>query len=189
MRFLTAILAVCLSGSAANLPRQRTVEPGPQESLLASRPEGVGQSGARYTLFDGRVLPYEIIDGMAVHGGDMILGTAEEASPWSIAPEIGVQPPPRDPLTPRLASTVDEGRLWPDRTIPFTIDANVPDTVRQRIVAAVDHWNDRTVLTLIPRASQDDFVRFEMTHMGQCRATLGKAGGEQTVTLLEACGL
>ena len=189
MRYLTAILAVCLSGSAAKLPEERTVEPGPQESLLASRPEGVGRSGARYTLFDGRVLPYEIIDGMAVHGGDMILGTAEEAARWSITPEIGVQHTPRGPLTPRLASTVDEDRLWPDRTIPFTIDANVPDSVRQRIMAAVDHWNDRTVLTLIPRASQDDFVRFEMTDMGQCRATLGKAGGEQTVTLLEACGL
>ena len=189
MRFLTAILAVCLSGSAVKLQGERPVEPAPQESLLASRPEGVGQSGVRYTLFDGRVLPYEIIDGMAVHGGDMILGTAEEAARWSIAPEIGVQRPPRDPLTPRLASTVDEDRLWPDRTIPFTIDANVPDSVRQRITAAVNHWNDRTVLTLIPRASQEDFVRFQMTDMGSCRATLGKAGGEQTVTLLETCDL
>ena len=190
MRFLTAVLAASLLGSVAKLPGERTVEPTPQESLLASRPEGVvGHSGTRYTLFDGRVLPYEIIDGMAVHGGDMILGTAEEAARWSIAPEIGVQPPPRGPLTPRLASTVGEDRLWPDRTIPFTIDADVPDSVRQRITAAVNHWNDRTVLTLIPRASQEDFVRFQMTDMGSCRATLGKAGGEQTVTLLETCDL
>ena len=190
MRFLTAILAVCLSGSAAKLPGERTFEPTPQESLLASRPEGVvGQSGTRYTLYDGRVLPYEIIDGMAVHGGDMILGTAEEAARWSIAPEIGVQHPPRGLLTPRLASTVDEDRLWPGRTIPFTIDANVPDSVRQRITAAVDHWNDRTVLTLTRRTSQEDFVRFQMTDSGTCRATLGKAGGEQTVSLLETCDL
>ena len=188
MRFLTAILVVCLSGSAVKLQGERPVEPAPQE-LLASRSGSVGHSGARYTLFDGRVLPYEIIDGMAVHGGDMILGTAEEAARWSIAPEIAAQLPPRDPLTPRLASTVDEDRLWPERTIPFTIDANVPDSVRQRITAAVNHWNDRTVLTLTPRASQEDFVRFRMTDMGRCRATLGKAGGEQTVTLLETCDL
>lgn len=189
MRFLTAILAVCLSGSAANLPEERTVEPGLQESLLASRPEAVGQSGARYTLFDGRVLPYEIIDGMAVHGGDMILGTAEEAARWSITPESGVQHTPRGPLTPRLASTVDEDRLWPDRTIPFTIDASVPASVGQRITAAVNHWNDRSVLTLTPRTSQEDFVSFQMTDSGPCRATLGKAGGEQSVMLLETCDL
>ena len=188
MRFLTAVLVASLFGSAAKLQGERPVEPAPQE-LLASRSGSVGHSGARYTLYDGRVLPYEIIDGMAVHGGDMILGTAEEAARWSIPPEIGIQPPPRDPLTPRLASTVDEDRLWPERTIPFTIDANVPDSVRQRITAAVNHWNDRTVLTLTPRASQEDFVRFQMTDMGSCRATLGKAGGEQSVWLLESCDL
>ena len=187
MRFLTAILAVCLAWSAAKLTGERSVEPTPQELLLAGIPESARHSGARYTLFDGRVLPYEIIDGMAVHGGDMILGTAEEASRWSIAPEIGIQPPPRDPLIARHASTVPEGRLWPDRTIPFTTDASVPVSVRQRITAAVNHWNDRSVLTLTPRTSQEDFVNFQMTDSGPCRATLGRAGGEQSVMLLETC--
>ena len=28
----------------------------------------------------GRELPYEVIDGMAVHGGDIVLGTVEEAA-------------------------------------------------------------------------------------------------------------
>ena len=189
MRFLIAILAVCLAWSATKLTGERTVEPAPQELLLAGIPESARHGGALYTLFDGRVLPYEIIDGMAVHGGDMILGTAEEAARSSLAPDLVDQSQPRDPLTARHASTVDEGRLWPDRTIPYTIDASVPASLRERITAAVDHWNDRTVLTLIPRASQDDFVRFQMTDMGPCRATLGKAGGEQTVTLVEACGL
>ena len=189
MRFLIAILAVCLAWSAAKLTGERTVEPTPQESLLAGLPESARQSGARYTLFDGRVLPYEVIDGMAVHGGDMILGTAEEAARWSIALDLVNRPQPRDPLTARHASTVPEGRLWPDRTIPFTTDASLPVSVRQRITAAVNHWNDRSVLTLTPRTSQEDFVRFQMTDSGPCRATLGKAGGEQSVMLLETCDL
>ena len=32
------------------------------------------------TLYRGLVLDYEVIDGLAVHGGDMVLGTAEEAA-------------------------------------------------------------------------------------------------------------
>ena len=156
---------------------------------METRLEVAPYGGARFTLFNGRLLPYEIVDGMAVHGGDMILGTAEEAASWSIGLKLANQSPPRDPLTPRHASAVDEDRLWPDRTIPYTIDANVPASVRQRIADAIAHWNDRTVLTLTSRTSQEDFVRFQMTDVGTCRARLGKQGGEQGVMLLESCDL
>lgn len=165
------------------------VEPRPQESLPAAWLDSARQGGVRVTLFNGRALPYEIVDGMAVHGGDMILGTAEEAAHWSAGLKLASQFPTRDPLAPRHASAVGEYRLWPDRIIPYTIDADVPASVRQRITDAIAHWNDRTVLTLTPRASQADFVRFQMTDVGTCRATLGKQGGEQDVKLLESCDL
>lgn len=189
MRFLIAILGACLFGSAIESSAETAGEPPPQESSPETRLEVDPQGGTRVTLFNGRVLPYEIIDGMAVHGGDMVLGTADEAANRSIGLKLANQSPPRDPLTPRHASAVDEDRLWPDRTIPYTIDSNVPASVRQRITDAITHWSDRTVLTLTPRASQEDFVRFQMTDVGSCRATLGKRGGEQGVWLLEACDL
>ena len=189
MRFLTAVLVALLFGNAVKLLGERPAEPTPQALSPVSGRENARPSGARYTRFDGRVLPYEIVDGMAVHGGDMILGTAEEAARWSIALERAGQSPPRDPLTARHASAVDESRLWPDRTIPYAIDANVPISVRQRITAAVNHWNASTPLTFTPRTSQKDFVRFQMTNLGPCRATLGKAGGDQAVLLLETCDL
>ena len=189
MRFLIAILGACLFGSAIELSAETAGGPPPRESLPETRLEVAPQGGTRVTLFNGRLLPYEIIDGMAVHGGDMILGTAEEAASWSTGFKLANQSPTRDPLTPRHASAVDEDRLWPDRTIPYTIDANVPASVRQRIMDAVTHWNDRTVLTLTPRASQEDFVRFQMTDVGPCRARLGKQGGAQGIMLLESCDL
>ena len=185
MRGLTTVLAACLLGSAVEL----SGEPPPRESSPASWLERARQGGVRITLFNGRALPYEIIDGMAVHGGDMILGTAEEAANWSVGLKLAKQSPTRDPLTPRHASAVDEDRLWPDRTIPYAIDENVPASVSQRITDAINHWNDRTVLTLTPRTSQEDFVRFQMTDAGPCRAGLGKQGGEQGVMLLERCDL
>ena len=166
-----------------------SAEPPSRESSLASWLESTRQGGVRITLFNGRALPYEIIDGMAVHGGDMILGTAEEAASWSTGLKLAKQSPTRDPLAPRHASAVGESRLWPDRTIPYTVDDSVPESVRQRITDAIKHWNDRSVLTLTPRASQEDFVRFQMTDAGPCRAGLGKQGGEQGVMLLERCDL
>lgn len=189
MRFLTAILGACLFGSAVELSGDPAADRSRHASSPASWLESARQGGVRITLFNGRALPYEIVDGMAVHGGDMILGTAEEAANWSTGLKLAKQSPPWDPLTPRHASAVGESRLWPDRTIPYTIDDNVPETVRQHITDAIQHWNDRTVLTLTPRASQEDFVRFQMTDVGPCRAGLGKQGGEQGVMLLETCGL
>ena len=45
----------------------------------AMAPLLMGQSHGLTTVFRGQELTYEVIDGMAVHGGDIILGTAEEA--------------------------------------------------------------------------------------------------------------
>ena len=39
-----------------------------------------GQGIVRTTVFQGRELSYEVINGMAIHGGDIILGTAEAAA-------------------------------------------------------------------------------------------------------------
>lgn len=189
MRFLIAILGACLFGGAVESSGETTVELPPRESSPATRLDVPAHGGPRVTLFNGRLLPYEIVDGMAVHGGDMILGTAEEAASRSIGLKLANQSPTRDPLAPRHASAVGEYRLWPDRTIPYTIDANVPASVRQRIADSIAHWNDRTVLTLTPRNSEEDFVRFQMTDVGTCRATLGKQGGEQGVMLLVHCDL
>ena len=189
MRFLIAVLGALLIGSAIESSGETVVESAPLDSSPEARLEAAAHGGPRLTLFNGRLLPYEIVEGMAVYGGDMILGTAEEAASRSVGLKPADQAPSRDPLAPRHASAVDEDRLWPDRTIPYTIDANVPASVRQRIMDAIAHWNDRTVLTLTPRTSQEDFVRFQMTDVGQCRATLGKQGGEQGVKLLVACDL
>lgn len=43
---------------------------------------GAGQdrNRLRTTMFHDIELPYEIIDGLAIHAGDIVLGTAEEAA-------------------------------------------------------------------------------------------------------------
>lgn len=40
-------------------------------------------SRVRTAMLDGRALPYQVIDGLAVYAGDIILGTAEEVATWN----------------------------------------------------------------------------------------------------------
>jgi len=40
----------------------------------------LGQGHGLTTVFRGQELTYEVIDGLAIHGGDIILGTADEAA-------------------------------------------------------------------------------------------------------------
>jgi len=72
---LTSILAIL---GTVPLHGEEGVQPG-----IADRCSG-GNCASRpvrgVTVYRGLVLDYEVIDGLAVHGGDMVLGTAEEAA-------------------------------------------------------------------------------------------------------------
>ena len=117
---------------------------------------------ARTALIRGMELPYEVVDGLAVYGGDVILGTADEVAGWSAR---------RSPLTgglPRARSAVPYGKeqdgspcLWPDGIVPYVIDDNVPG--RDTIVRAIREWDTKTVLRFVERTPQHaDYLRFTL---------------------------
>ena len=108
------------------------------------------QDGAavRTTIFRGAEIAYEVIDGLAVYQGDIILGTAEEVAGWTAQ---------SSPLTSRRSPLVrgavprGYGRsglfcTWPDGVVPYVIDADVPPRERQQLLEAIRTWNDQTVL-------------------------------------------
>lgn len=51
---------------------------------------------------------------------------------------------------------------WPGGRIPFEIDGNLSQTVRDRIATAIGDWNSLTIVRLVPRSStsNEHFVRF-----------------------------
>ena len=104
----------------------------------------------RTTLFQGRQLRYEVVDGMAVHAGDMILGAADEVLAASSALLLSKDGSQRPHLAPRHASTISTERLWPDGIVPYAIAADIPNNVRARILAAIQVWNTSTVINLVP---------------------------------------
>ena len=125
-------------------------------------------------LFGGSDLRYVVVDGMAVHAGDMVLGRADSlrsALDSSRGP-VRRDTPSRDTLF-----------RWPLGRIPYVIDSDISDEQRQAILGAIAEWNDKTVISLVERTTETDFVRFTKVPSGNCRADVGMIGGEQGIYL------
>ena len=132
------------------------------------------------TSFRGRALSYVVVDGMAVHAGDMVLGRVEDlesrpplAASW--------KSPDRPPLERRDLSPRRQQYLWPERVVPYVINTDVSAEQRQNIEEAIRAWNDRTVLSLVARSNESNYVRFVNVPSGFCRSFVGMQGGEQEI--------
>ena len=146
-----------------------------QQPLRVSPGEGVVAT----TIFRGQELTYTVRDGLAVHGGDIILGTAEEAA--AAAPQLtGLQ---REARAQQSADPGQDG-LWPGGVIPYVIDQDVANS--QDVIRAIGEWNSKTVISLVERTTEEDYVRFRSVADG-CRAHQGRIGGEQYIELHETC--
>jgi hypothetical protein len=76
------------------------------------------------------------------------------------------------------------GERWPNATIPFDIDsADFPigSADRTTITQAVAEWNDNTVIRLVPRQDEADFIVFGDTGTN-CASTVGRRSGPQSIT-------
>lgn len=91
--------------------------------------------------------------------------------------------PPGDPQG--IAPVAPATRLWPDGLIPYVIDPEVPQ--REVIAQAMRHWSDRTPIRFVPRATEANYVRFQLGPT--CAAHVGMQGGEQGVFLAADCPL
>lgn len=80
--------------------------------------------------------------------------------------------------------TSNTNRLWPNRQIPYEINAtDFPpnSTQRQMILAAINHWNSRTIIRLVPRNSQANYADF-VAASSSCSSPVGMSGnGRQEV--------
>ena len=142
------------------------------------------RSGRGTTLYRGLALPYELIGGFAIHDGDMVVGTPERP----VRPHgtrLNSQSKPSHALPRRDLSSLRGESLWPGGIVPYVIEQGFTDEALRTIELAIAHWNSRTVLTLKPRASEPDYVRFsaEQLFAGVCVAELGRVGGAQSIWL------
>ena len=151
--------------------------------IAFAQPIGSAPPDIRTGVYRGHVVTYEIIDGLAVWDGDIVLGTPEELDEPSVfaAPNKAL-----DISTKALVAERSKEGLWPGGIIPYVID---PELINPHVPDAIQHWNENTVIRLVERTDQPNWVRFVSTDSGPCRATLGMVGGEQKIWLKEFCGV
>jgi Astacin (Peptidase family M12A) len=112
--------------------------------------------------------------------GDIVLGTVEEVR---AAAEAGA-----GDLTQLSVGITGQQFRWPNATIPYDIDAALPN--QQRVTDAIAHWEAnsrrRFVLRTPANAAQfPDFVHFQPG--GGCSSMVGRRGGQQNITLGNGC--
>ncbi len=138
---------------------------------------------------NGKELKYEVIDGLAIYQGDMILGTAEE---------IATLPNQPNGITPQGVSCDELLKYcekWPDGQIPYSFADNWGSTnnnqvMRREISAAIAEWENKTVLRFIPATSGD---RLNFTNSKGCSSEVGFSddfigSNVQDVNLSLGCG-
>ncbi len=175
-------MAVTLAATVGAEPQTRPAPTGPMAGFPGPEVETVRLRGGGETYFRGRLLRYEVIDGLAIHGGDMVLGSAADVSVAArmSGPSKAVRPPhaPRRDL-----SAVDARYLWPDGVVPFVIDRGVTGKSKRTILDGIAHWNERTVIRLVERVGETDYVRFRAKPRGICSGDVGRVGGAQSVNI------
>ena len=122
---------------------------------------------------------YQVVDGMAVLEGDILLGPPGRA-PWlyGLVGSSGFQ---KGAVALKKASY-----RWPGGVIPYVIDATVSANKRNYIAWAISEVG-QTALKLRPRSAADrDYVRFVRGN-GSCSSYLGRIGGAQPIQV-GACG-
>ena len=140
------------------------------------------QQDLRTAVFRGRELSYVVLNGMAVHADDMVLGPASDFETAPSSPGTSGHPGPLMPARRDLAPASSD-QLWPNATIPYVIDSDVSESQRKNVETAIADWNEKTVVSLVARTTQPNYVRFRNVPEGNCRSRVGMVGGEQVIGL------
>ena len=136
----------------------------------------------RTGFYRGQLVTYEVIDGLAIWDGDIIIGTEQEL--LSGPPSSTAKPPYRRDLS----SVAQQERLWPGGVIPYAID---PGLENPNIEVAIKHWEENTLIRFIERTNQENWVYFTPVERGNyiCASGLGMVGGKQTILFRRSCGV
>jgi hypothetical protein len=146
----------------------------------------VGVSPVPGCTFLSKTLAYADVDGVAMFEGDIVLG--------DVAALQAAADPNQPNATFEMASVVipavlnGQNMRWVNGQVPFEFEANFPSP--QRVNDAIAHWQANTNIRFIARNAGNanqfpDFVRF--VNGGGCSSSVGRRGGQQTITLGPNC--
>lgn len=136
-------------------------------------------------LSEPETVDYQVLDGYAVHEGDIVLGPVSELL---ATPEVG----PRDGggLATRespLTAMNNERFYWPDGVIFYSIAEDMPQALQETVRDGIARITAVTDLVILPRNGQRNYVYLNYVGNG-CRAEIGRRGGRQMMWLDDECG-
>lgn len=136
-------------------------------SIFTGSISGIDRDGQP---FSDRSVQYLVVDGYAVHEGDILLQLGTGTQAGLVVSRSGLR--------------------WTDGIIPYEIAPNLrlPDRVAQ----AIAHWESETPLRFVRReasnaAQYPNYLVFQ--HGGGCASFVGMIGGAQPVYLAPACSV
>jgi len=132
------------------------------------------------TVYNGVPLTYQVIDGVALTEGDIVLGSPEDMAAAKLGREatggIGLE----------ATGVVSSTSLWPNGVVPYAIDPALPN--QSRITDAANAWNTALAgsVKFVPWTNQPYYVKF--TTSTGCSSYVGylKMAG-QPIYLADAC--
>ncbi len=162
-----------------------SITPDTEEQLIETEELSVANVEVAYpqdfgllsdVYYAGKKITVEEIDGDYVYEGDILLSndmiTTQDVK---LVYEIGEEPQEKS-----VGRT--SGR-WPNNTVYYSIDSNLPD--KNRATDAIKHWEANTSLKFVQRTSQSNYIYF--TPGSGCSSYVGMVGGKQNITLASAC--
>lgn len=162
---LVSLLGACAPLDAAPGPDLFQAQSPVEEAFPGARVTAEGTMELATGPDSSVVIPYVVQEGLAVAGGDMILGEPHR-------------------LGQRGAGVHTEDKLW-SCEIPYEIGPNLSSTSIENFRSAVDHWEEQTPLRFVEDPTATD--RILVRDGSGCSAFVGKMGGAQHLTLKSTC--
>ena len=170
-RLLSAalLLLAIVSCSQSTLPRQETGAGGAEQYA----PGTSGELRTASIVLPGETEPatvtFEVIDGLAIYQGDIVLGEVK----------------PAGGLDPQAISVSGSDVRWPNGVVPYEVDSGLSSTMVSRINSAIQHWETNTNIDLVERDGDTDYIYF--TPGDGCSSGVGREGGKQNIHLASYC--
>ena len=184
---LAALLTTAWAQSQEVVPPRPSSQALPEYRGTASK--GGPSQRVYAAAFGEHEVSYVAMDGMAVHDGDIVLGRIEDILSYRSSP--GSSRGEATGLVRRDLAVPGTQRLWPGGIVPYVIDPDLYNEyygdLDESIDEAIERWNSNTVISLVPRTTQQDYVRFEPTSEGPCRSQLGRNGARQFIWVRTGC--
>ncbi|MCM2278191.1 MAG: M12 family metallopeptidase [Oligoflexia bacterium] len=154
----TSIPAVASRPAAVPVTRGRVV------NLPAS---GHRPSSAERAAPQGNIIEFEVVNGLAIAQGDLILGRPDSDIPFKKGHTEAAPP-----------------QLWDQPVIPYLIHPSLPNP--ERVERALEYFRSETPLSFVAYQGQPDVIVFEPGEE-HCYSYLGRIGGAQPIRLSAEC--